>query len=122
MKTLLCFVLLFSGFASAQSRNVALSWSASPSAGVLGYNVFRSASATGPFTVPLNATPQTALTYIDSTAVIGQTYTYAVTAVATPCTPTTPVGTPCGSSQPATATTTIPAQPAVTIMVVLAVP
>lgn len=122
MRTLFCSLLLVCGIASAQSRNVVLSWSPSTSVGVVGYNIFRSGSSTGPFTVPLNSVPQTALTYIDPTAVIGQTYTYAVTAVGTPCTATTPVGTPCGSSVPATVTTTIPAQPAITIMVMLAVP
>lgn len=122
MKPLLCSLLMFSGLAVGQSRNVVLSWTASPSTGVIGYNVFRSTSPSGPFTIPLNAAPQAALSFIDATAVIGQTYTYAVTAVGTPCTPTTPVGTPCGSSAPATATTTIPAQPSVTIMIVITTP
>lgn len=107
---------------TAQSRPVLLTWGASTSTGVTGYNVFRSASPTGPFTTPLNATPTTSLTFTDTTAVIGQTYTYAVTAVGTPCTPTTPVSTPCGSSAPATATTTIPVQPGGTVTIVITIP
>lgn len=89
--------------ASAQSRPVLLTWGASTSTGVVGYNVFRSTSPAGPFTTPLNTTPVTNLTFTDPTAVIGNTYTYAVTAVGVACTPTTPVGTACGpapQSQP----------------------
>lgn len=119
----LLLVLSLGAAAYAQStRPVDLSWTASTSPGVLGYNVMRATSAAGPFTT-LNTSLVTTTSYVDSTAVIGSTYTYEVTAVAAACTATTPVGTPCGSSAPsAAATTTVPAQPAVTITVTVAVP
>lgn len=110
---------------NAQTRNVVLSWSASTSstiAGFQGYNVYRATSATGPFTTPLNATPISAVTYTDSTAVIGSTYTYQVTAVAIACTPTTPATSVCGSSVPSPqATTTVPQSPATTFTISAAV-
>lgn len=122
MKRLLPLLFVALAFAQATTRNVALSWTASTSTGVLGYQVYRSTSSTGPFTTPLNSALVAGTSYVDSTAVIGQTYTYAVTAQGAACTPTTPVGTPCGQSPPATATTTIPAQPAVTVTITVTVP
>jgi fibronectin type 3 domain-containing protein len=125
MKKLTLVGLLAAALLNAQApttRNVVLAWTASTSSGVTGYNVFRSASTTGPFTVPLNTTPVTATNYVDTGAVIGNTYTYAVTAVATACSPSGPVGVACGSSAPATVTTTIPPQPAITVTVVVSVP
>lgn len=121
MKQLVLSLLLTVTMLAQGSRSVLITWGASVSTGVVGYNVFRASSSTGPFTTPLNSTPLTGLTYTDSTAVIGSTYTYAVEAVAIACTPTTPVGTPCGSSSPATATTTVPAQPGGTVTIVITI-
>jgi hypothetical protein len=105
----------------AQStRTVSLSWTASTSSGVTGYNVSRGASTSGPFT-QLNSALITGTTYADTTAVIGQTYTYQVVAMAVPCTPTTPVTTVCGQSVPASATTTVPQQPNVTVTISIVV-
>lgn len=58
-----------------------LSWTASSTANVT-YNVYRSTSAAGPFTTPLNSSPISGTTYSDTAVQPGQTYYYAVTAVA----------------------------------------
>ncbi len=130
MKHLLLLLLLPLA-AFSQTRNVLLSWTASTTTPcsstvttgcVSGYNVYRSTSSTGPFTTPLNSTLLTSTTFTDTGAVIGSTYTYAVTAVGPACTPTTPVGTPCGSSLPATDTTNIPPQPAITVSITVTIP
>lgn len=121
MKTIT--LLIFSlGLLSAQTtRNVTLSWTASTTSGVIGYNVFRAVGSGAP--VQVNTSPITSTNYTDSTAVVGSTYTYTVTALAAACTSTTPVGTPCGQSAPsAPASTTVPAQPAITVTVTVAVP
>ena len=58
-----------------------LSWTASTTPNVT-YNVYRAAASTGPFTTPLNSSPITGTTYVDTTVQAGQTYYYVVTAVA----------------------------------------
>ena len=58
-----------------------LSWTASTTPNVT-YNVYRAAASTGPFTTPLNSSPITGTTYVDTTVLAGQTYYYVVTAVA----------------------------------------
>jgi hypothetical protein len=122
---LLCLLLL-SGAVVAQTanRNVDLSWTASTTTGVNGYNIYRCVTTCTPaIGTPLNAALVTSTNYVDATAVVGTTYTYSVTAVAAACTATTPVGTPCGESALSTpATTTVPPQPAVTISVTISVP
>lgn len=127
MKALILAIsFLTAGLAQAPAiRNVIVTWSASVSQGVIGYNVYRGTSASWPTgSPPLNGTAAVnALTYTDPNAVVGDTYTYYVTAVAAPCTATTPAGTPCGESGPSNpSTTTIPPRPAVTLSVTLAVP
>jgi len=105
-------------------RNVLLSWTASTSAslsGFQGYNVFRSESGGAP--VQINSSVVTAVSYIDSAAVIGNTYTYTLIAVAAACTSTTAATAICGQSVPsAPASTTVPLQPAVTTTVIITVP
>ncbi len=66
---------------TASSRSVALTWSASPTSGISGYNVFRATSSGGYGPTPLNPSPVSALTYTDTTVVSGLTYFYVVTAV-----------------------------------------
>lgn len=61
------------------SHSVSLTWTASASSGVTGYNVFRSTTTGGPYT-QLNTTTTTS--YTDSSVSAGQTYYYVVTAVA----------------------------------------
>jgi len=65
--------------AAATAHSVALSWSASPSSGVIGYYVYR-AIGTGGYT-RLVTSPVSGLSYTDTTVVSGTTYLYAVTAV-----------------------------------------
>ena len=121
MKRLLLLLAFTAAMAFGQTRAVVLTWTASTSTGITGYNVSRGTSTTGPFTL-LTASPVTVATYTDSTAAIGSTYTYQVVTVAPACTATTPVGTSCGSSQPASATTNVPPYPATVSTVTLTVP
>lgn len=58
-----------------------LSWTASTTPNVT-YNVYRATASTGPFTTPLNSSPITGTTYVDTTVQAGQTYYYVTTAVA----------------------------------------
>jgi hypothetical protein len=102
----------------AQTRSAVVSWSASPSTGAT-YNILRSASPSGPWTTPLNASPQADISYTDTQAPIGSTVTYAVIVVV-PCA-SVPTGTACGSSPPATATVTIPPQPTAVVTVTIAI-
>jgi len=95
MAVLLALILAWPGRAPAQSgtpHGVYLSWSASTSSGVTGYNVYRWVG-TGVPTSPLAAgvlgnapcapsAPAGSLCYVDSTVAINTTYTYSVTAVA----------------------------------------
>jgi hypothetical protein len=121
---LLCLV----SAASAQTRNVNISWPTSP--GITGYAVLVSTvSATGPFafkactgTVPgqtcVTGSTASTSTYTDIETV-GTTVYYEMQAYAAACTPTTPVGTACGTGSPsAVVATTIPPQPIVTSVVV----
>ena len=66
------------GTGTATQYNVNLSWN--PSSEVMGYNVYRSTTATGKFSkINSSVTPNTA--YTDGTVVSGQTYYYAATSV-----------------------------------------
>jgi len=68
------------GVVSGSGHSVALSWMASTSSGVTGYNVYRRTVSSDPYTKvssSLVATTQ----YTDTTVQSGQTYYYAVTAV-----------------------------------------
>jgi len=61
-------------------RTVSLSWTASTSPGVTGYNVYRGATSGGPYT-KLNSALIAQTSYIDTTVQTGQTYYYVATAV-----------------------------------------
>ena len=63
-----------------QSHTVALSWTASTTTTVTGYNVYRS-TASGSGYVKINSSLVTALTYADSAVLNGTTYYYVTTAV-----------------------------------------
>lgn len=107
--------------AQSATRPVSLSWTASTSSGVLGYNAFRAQGSGAP--AQLNTSLIAGTSYTDTTAVIGNTYSYTVVAVAAPCTNTTPVTVACGSSPASAAVaTTVPQQPVVSISVTLTVP
>lgn len=65
--------------ATPVQHSVTLSWAASTSAGIVGYNVYRSGVSGGPYAqvTSMNAD----LTYTDSAVSAGQTYYYVVSAV-----------------------------------------
>ena len=73
-----------------------LRWTASTTPNVT-YNVYRATSSSGPFTTPLNTSPISGTTYIDTSVQAGQTYYYVATAVASD-------GTQSADSSPAQAT------------------
>lgn len=134
MKTFRQFLLvLFAAalcFAQSATRIVTIAWTVSTTAGITGYNVYRivgTPSATSPLPAPLNASPlpATQTQYIDTAAVIGTSYTYALTSVTAAC-PAVPTATTsaCGSSDPIVAPAiTIPPKPgAFTSTIVVQVP
>jgi hypothetical protein len=65
---------------TVSSSEVDLSWAA-PSAGVIGYNIYRGTSASGESATPLNATPVTGTAYQDTAVSPLTTYYYVVRAV-----------------------------------------
>jgi fibronectin type 3 domain-containing protein len=69
-----------SGVGSIQ-HSVDLSWNASSSSNVVGYNVYRAGVSGGPYASVTSANPGT--TFIDGSVQSGQTYYYVVTAVDT---------------------------------------
>lgn len=74
--------IALSGVAQAPgASSVKVTWGASSSAGIAGYNVYRAVLGSS-FGAALNGgTPVNALTYTDTTVVSGTTYVYGVTAV-----------------------------------------
>ena len=64
---------------SPATHSVALSWHASPSSDVIGYNVYRATSPSTTYGIVANC--PAVMNYTDGTAQAGQTYTYVVTAV-----------------------------------------
>ena len=61
------------------THSVTLSWGSSSSS-IVGYDVYRGTTSSGPFTL-LTASPVSTTSYTDTTAQSGQTYYYVVTAV-----------------------------------------
>ena len=66
--------------AGVNSHYVDLSWTASTSSGVTGYDIYRSTTSGGPYT-QLNTSLIAGTSYTDSSVVAGQTYYYVTTAV-----------------------------------------
>jgi two-component sensor histidine kinase len=66
----------------AGTHDVILTWAASTTPGVVGYDVYRGTTSGGPYPTQLNSTPINGTTYTDATVQAGQTYYYVVTAVA----------------------------------------
>jgi hypothetical protein len=62
------------------TRTVSLTWLASTSTGVLGYNVYRRTTPTGP-AVKLNSAMVAATNFTDTTVQLGMTYYYSATTV-----------------------------------------
>lgn len=69
-----------SGSGATMQHTVNLSWNASTSTSVSGYNVYRGTSATGPYS-RLNAALNPSMNFSDSTVQSGTTYYYVTTAV-----------------------------------------
>jgi Abnormal spindle-like microcephaly-assoc'd, ASPM-SPD-2-Hydin len=68
------------GSGATIQHTVGLSWNASTSASIAGYNIYRGTSASGPYS-RINSALDASLTYSDSTVQSGQSYYYATTAV-----------------------------------------
>jgi hypothetical protein len=66
--------------AASSGYSVLLDWTASPSAGVTGYNVYRS-TVNGSGYAKINPSPVSGLTYTDATVAANQTYYYVTTAL-----------------------------------------
>ena len=62
------------------SHSVNLSWNAG-SAGVVGYNIYRASSSSGPYS-KINSAPDPNTSFLDTTVQAGQTYFYVTTAIA----------------------------------------
>jgi len=68
------------GETSSAPHSVALSWNPSPSSSIVGYNVYRSGAATGPFS-RLNGSLVNELSFTDTSVTATDTYYYVTTAV-----------------------------------------
>jgi hypothetical protein len=64
------------------SHDVIVSWTASVTAGVVGYYVYRGTTSGGESSTPLNSTPVSGTSFADENVTAGLTYYYEVTAVA----------------------------------------
>jgi hypothetical protein len=65
----------------AGTHDVVLSWTASPTSGILGYELYRGTSPGGEGSSPINATPVAGTTYTDSSVTAGITYYYTITSL-----------------------------------------
>jgi hypothetical protein len=63
------------------AHDVILSWTASTSSGVVGYNVYRGTTSGGESSTPLNSSPINGATFTDSNVTAGQAYYYVIMAV-----------------------------------------
>ena len=63
------------------SHSATLTWVASTSSNVAGYNVYRGTTSGGPYSTKANSSLVTGLTYTDTAVLAGQTYYYVLTAV-----------------------------------------
>jgi hypothetical protein len=66
---------------SSSSHYVVLSWTASTTPDVIGYNLYRGTTSGGPYPTKLNVSPVTGTSFTDNTVEAGQTYYYVATAV-----------------------------------------
>jgi len=65
----------------AGSHDVILSWTATSTSGVVGYNVYRGLTPKGESSTPLNAAPINGTSYVDTSVTAGMMYYYVVTSV-----------------------------------------
>jgi hypothetical protein len=63
------------------AHDVILSWTASTTPGVLGYDVYRGTTSGGESSTPLNSSPINGITFTDSNVTAGQAYYYVITTV-----------------------------------------
>jgi len=63
------------------THDVILSWGASPSIGISGYNIYRGTSPGGESSTPLNSAPINSNTYVDENVTPGITYYYVLRTV-----------------------------------------
>lgn len=68
------------GCITGSGHTATLTWVASTSTGVAGYNVYRGTASGGPYTL-VNSTPVSAITYTDGGVAAGTTYYYVVKTV-----------------------------------------
>jgi fibronectin type 3 domain-containing protein len=66
----------------AGTHDVILSWIASPTSGIAGYNLYRGTTPGGESSAPLNSSPINSTVYADVNVTAGAQYYYVVTAVA----------------------------------------
>jgi hypothetical protein len=67
--------------AQASQHTVSLSWGASSTSSVVGYNVYRGTSSGGPYPTKLTSSPQNDTSFVDSSVQSSTTYFYVATAV-----------------------------------------
>jgi len=65
----------------ASSHTVSLSWDASSTPSVVGYNIYRGTVPGGPYSTKLTSSPQNQTSFVDDTAKSSSTYYYVATAV-----------------------------------------
>jgi hypothetical protein len=63
------------------AHDVILSWTASTTPGIIGYNIYRGTTSGGESPTPLNSTPTNGATFADENVTCGTMYYYVVTAV-----------------------------------------
>jgi hypothetical protein len=64
------------------THDVIVTWTASATSGVVGYNVYRGTTSGGETATPMNSAPIDGTTYVDENVKAGVTYYYVVTAIA----------------------------------------
>jgi len=69
------------GLSGTGTHDVILTWTASTTPGVTGYNVYRGSTSGGEGPAPLSSSPISGTTYADANVQAGQAYYYMVTAV-----------------------------------------
>lgn len=72
--------VLGTGCLTGSPHSVSLSWTASTSTNVVGYNVYRGTTSNGPYT-KVNSSPVSATAFTDNAVQSGVTYYYVATAV-----------------------------------------
>jgi len=68
-------------FVGTGSQDVILSWGASPTSAVVGYNVYRGTTSGGESSTALNPTPINGTTFVDENVTPGTTYYYVVKSI-----------------------------------------